>query len=242
MPKEIPLTHGFVTVVDDDLFDHLNQWKWRVSSSGYAVRHITVESGKKKNVYMHRLILQTPDGLLSDHINGNRLDNRAENLRLCNIQQNNTNRRKTKNKTSSVYKGVRKKAKTAWWCAYIVVDGKQKTLGHYETEAQAAYRYNIAAKEYFREFASLNDVVLPEDQASKINAEVEYDFKNYKPREASLSGIRGVGSHKSGKWQAKIYVNQKSTYLGIYETQAEASAAIESWRKSRKENQLEVSK
>ena len=80
--KEIKLTKGFVTIVDDDMCEQLNQFKWHYSN-GYARCNITV-NGKQQLLLMHRVVNQTPEGLDTDHISSDKLDNRKENLQ-CNL-------------------------------------------------------------------------------------------------------------------------------------------------------------
>lgn len=81
--KKIPLTRGQFAIVDDDDYAPLSEYKWHLLTSGtgpyYAAR--TDRSNGQKAVMMHRVINNTPDGLVTDHINGNSLDNRKENLR-----------------------------------------------------------------------------------------------------------------------------------------------------------------
>lgn len=74
----IPLTQGKVTIIDEADYDYLLQWKWHYRE-GYAVRsqYLGRTNGKQKlkNIWMHRLLLNTPDGMESDHIDGNGLNN-----------------------------------------------------------------------------------------------------------------------------------------------------------------------
>jgi hypothetical protein len=85
--KEIPLSRGEVAVVDEEDYEKvINFGRWWCSDTGYAICHI----GTKK-VRMHRLINNTPKGLITDHINGNRLDNRKTNLRTVDHKENAAN-------------------------------------------------------------------------------------------------------------------------------------------------------
>jgi hypothetical protein len=88
-----------------------------------------------------------------DHINGNGLDNRDENLRLATNSQNQMNSRK-RSGTSSRYKGVSLQRKR--WRAQIKLDGKLIYLGMFDTEEQAAMAYDYAAIELFGEFSRIN--------------------------------------------------------------------------------------
>ncbi len=91
-----------------------------------------------------RLIMSCPDGMVVDHINGNTLDNRRHNLRICTVTENNQNTRKKTN-TSSRFKGVNrnKNKKYNCWSAYLRMGGKTVNLGSYATEEDAARAYDI---------------------------------------------------------------------------------------------------
>lgn len=105
---------------------------------------------------MHRVILDAPADMCVDHINGNPLDNRRENLRLCTRAENNRAKHRVKSGKTSRYKGVYLMKKTGKWIAGVRAHGKYKRLGSFENEADAARAYNEAAKQYYGEFAVLN--------------------------------------------------------------------------------------
>lgn len=158
--KNIVLTKGFKAIVDDDDFEFLNQWSWHYlpsggsSSSAYAAR-----KPKSTVILMHRLIKKPPPGLVIDHINGDTLDNRKSNLRICTQAQNTANGRGSKNSTSS-YKGVSWDTERSRWAACICPGNKKIYLGRFRTQEEAALAYNEAAKDIFGEFARLNELVL----------------------------------------------------------------------------------
>ena len=154
MPS-IPLSKGKHTIVDAEDYEWLMQWKWMYSTTGYAIRHMTV-NGKTKTIRMHRQILDVPIGLFADHINGNRTDNRRMNLRVCTHAENQHNYRSYKG--SSIYKGVAWDTDREKWRALIKVNRKSFFLGRYATQEDAARAYNAAALKYFGEFAQLNDL------------------------------------------------------------------------------------
>src|SRR4051812_32510094 len=102
---KIRLAGGHITEVDDADFEWLNQWKWHLSTSGYATRTQYIKGSGRKNqkniiIRMHRLIMNCPEGLFVDHINGNKLNNRRANLRLATQTDNHQNRGKQNNNTS----------------------------------------------------------------------------------------------------------------------------------------------
>lgn len=92
-----------------------------------------------------------------DHINGNPLDNRWENLRNATNTENSRNSRKPKNNTSG-YKGVSFIPRLNKYRATIMVNRRSLHLGCYYCPKEAAAAYNTAAKEHFGEYALLNDI------------------------------------------------------------------------------------
>lgn len=160
--KEIKLTQGQVALVDDDDFERASAFKWfvqKVSYGFYAVRHkVTVEHGSYM-YYLHYFILgrdqKQRNGLEIDHINGNPLDNRKENLRVCTVRQNRCNRRKLEG-SASRYKGVFYDKTRGKWSASIRTAGITYNLGRFYDEVEAAKAYDRAAKEMFGAFARLN--------------------------------------------------------------------------------------
>jgi len=106
-------------------------------------------------VHIARLVVQVPDGVEPDHIDGNKHNNLPANLRLATRSQNAMNRPKQANNTSG-YKGVSWHKRSAKWGAAIQVNGKQKHLGLFESVIDAASAYNEAAEKYHGSFANLN--------------------------------------------------------------------------------------
>ena len=162
--KEIKLSQGKIALVDADDFEWLNQWKWSYarkegSLTGYAFRRLHSTNNKREAVPLHRLIMDLKYGDIRhvDHINGDGLDNRKCNLRVCSKAQNLRNRDKNKNNTSG-YKGVFWTERDQKWYAKITYNLAQHYLGCYNTKEEAAQAYNKAAQKYHGEFALLNDV------------------------------------------------------------------------------------
>lgn len=137
------------TIIDSCLAKQLEQYNWCADDGRYA----RTRAGNKTH-YLHRLITNSPKGKQVDHINGNRLDNRLSNLRLCTNQQNQMSRHVAVSKTG--YKGVHKLGNR--YCAKIKFNRKNIHLGVYLTIDEAALAYNKAAKELFGEFARPNQI------------------------------------------------------------------------------------
>jgi hypothetical protein len=153
--KEIELSQNKVAVVDADMFDELSKYKW-CYYRGYAVRLAIDKITKKYSmIHMHRVVNTTPDALDTDHINGNKLDNRKSNLRSATKSENMCNRGKPKNNTSG-FKGVYWHNQNKKWYARIELHSKGQHLGYFSTPELAAEAYNAAAVSLHGEFANLN--------------------------------------------------------------------------------------
>ena len=156
--KQIPLSQGKLAIVDDEDYDFLMQWKW-FYSRGYAVRSVYCkkgDDGKPQTLWMHKILNNTPIGMQTDHINGDKTDNRKCNLRSVTSQQNLRNQ--AKGGGSSKYKGVSWCPIAKKWRAYIKDNYKQFSLGKYLHEQDAANAYNNAAKKLHGGYARLNEV------------------------------------------------------------------------------------
>ncbi len=154
---KIPLTQGRFAKVDPEDFVWLSQFRWSAKIGPhaiYAVRTIQ-EHGKSKRIYMHRQIMNTPDGLLCDHINHDGLDDRKANLRNCTFSQNNANRRCSPHATSP-YLGVSWDRRRCKWATAIKKNGISRNLGLYDSELEAARAYDAAARALHGIYANLN--------------------------------------------------------------------------------------
>ena len=137
-------------IIDDEDYEKVMQHKWSFSRSTRYPRCGT----KNGTMYLHRFVLglTKEDKVVVDHKNGNVLDARKENLRICSRKQNSQNRIKVLAKSG--FKGVRK----CWnkWQAVIQVNGKTVVIGSYDNKIDAAKAYDEAAIKYFGEFACTN--------------------------------------------------------------------------------------
>jgi hypothetical protein len=153
--KRIKLTHNKVALVDDRSYPYLSQFRWqarkdRTTGKLYAARQVC-----RKYIYMHREILNAPDGLHVDHVNGDPLDNREKNLRLATSAQNAWNRDKYKNNTTG-FKGVACDKGRGKLRAQIRVNGKHIHLGWYDDPREAALAYDRAVRQYHGSFGCTN--------------------------------------------------------------------------------------
>lgn len=157
----IRLLHGEECRVDADIFDELNRHTWLRSSRGtqkdgdpiYAARYVG-RGREKRLLFMHRVINQTPDDLITDHIDGNGLNNTRANLRSVTHTQNMQNRQINRN-SSSGFKGVSWDAERRLWSAAISSSGRRYKLGRFATKDEAAAAYASAAARLHGEYACI---------------------------------------------------------------------------------------
>jgi hypothetical protein len=163
--KELELTQGQVTKVDDSDFEWLNRWNWYARwdsklQSFLAVRHEYQGRGQV-TIYMHRLVLGVSSSEEVDHENHDTLDNQRHNLRRCKHSQNMGNKRRYKNNKSG-YKGVSWHDGARRWRARIKFLGHEYHLGLFGSIEAAARAYDKAALEMLGEFSLLNSPVKEE--------------------------------------------------------------------------------
>lgn len=158
--KEIPLTQGKFTIVDDEDYGELMRYKWyakkqAINSDFYAARNSRTSEGLGRTIFMHSQILgNNGRALVIDHADNNTLNNQRSNLRLC-TQKNNAKNQKKRSDNKSGYKGVLLR-KYGAYLAHIRKDGIRMGLGTFKSAVDAAVAYDIAAEKYYGEFAKLN--------------------------------------------------------------------------------------
>ncbi len=164
------------TMVDDEDYEHLNQWKWSATNQNrpsrktlYAERK-SISAGVQTGWVMHRYLMKTPKGMFTDHIDGDGLNNQRSNLRVCTRSQNQQNagpkvggRSETRIKTSK-YKGVCWNKRRGKYEVQIDNNGSHIWVGLFIIEDEAAQAYNDAALKYHGEFAKLNVIPTAESK------------------------------------------------------------------------------
>lgn len=142
----IPLTKGYQAAIDAADVPLVDQWNWYAKVANhtvYAARSERISTGKKRNLYLHRAILDLADDVDGDHIDCNGLNNRRSNLRSATRSQNLCNRRSTR--SDGRLKGASWHRLRQKWLARIVVDGRQVCLGYFDTEEDAHEAYRAAS-------------------------------------------------------------------------------------------------
>lgn len=158
--KLLKLTKGKQALLDDQDYDWAKQFKWCAVHSGntYYVQRRPGPEGKQLTLILHRELLRLIKGDKReiDHINGNGLDNRRINLRICSHRENTLNKNKKNSHSSSKFKGVSWDKQHGKWHSQLWDGEKNIHLGRYHSELEAAQAYDVAAKKYFGDYAKTN--------------------------------------------------------------------------------------
>lgn len=153
----VPLTRGYSTIIDEADSERVGSFKWFASGregAVYAARHQRTGGSRQDTILLHRFLTGCPSGMEVDHINGDRLDNRRINLRICEHQENGRNTRRRTDNTSG-FKGVSPE-KGGKWRANIRIEGRQVYLGTFVDPEKAARAYDAAAVAAYGRFARTN--------------------------------------------------------------------------------------
>jgi hypothetical protein len=210
--KELKLTRGMVALVDDDDFEKVNKYNWCICNAKYRIYAKSVVGD------LHRFILNPPKGKVVDHINGNGLDNRKENLRICDPKENVRNaRRGTDNKSG--HNGIYWHKASKKWMARITVDYKDIYLGVFENIEDAIKSRREAEAKYFGEFINLIDqemkpIEITHPAAGKMDKRKSCMSKNK---------YKGVTKHKSGFIVRLVLPDKGRTVLGYKKTEEEGA-------------------
>jgi len=159
--KDIKTSMGQTVKVCDCHYDKVSTHKWSALRQPnrhpviyYAVRFGDRIGRKPGLILMHREIVDCPEGMVVDHIDGDSSNNQCYNLRICTQGQNLLNTSKPKYNTVSGYRGVYWHKAAQKWCAEIRYNNKKQYLGLFKTPKEASIAYNIRAKELFGEYYS----------------------------------------------------------------------------------------
>ena len=144
------------TLIDEASLPLVEQYCWTLHTSSanqVYVRGYRKGENKNKKKYLHRILLDAKPGEIVDHKNGDRLDNRMCNLRICTSGQNAANRHVVQSKTSN-FKGVHFEQQTGRWRSEINFKHKKYRLGRFDTQEEAAAAYARKAVALYGEFAN----------------------------------------------------------------------------------------
>lgn len=148
------LPSGQKFIVDEEDADFVRSKKWRAAPSKncvYVQCNVKQPDGTVRSLFLHRMIIGAPKGRVVDHINGDGLDNRKENLRICTQSQNLRNKRNHRLEQGHL-KGCTWRKDAYLWEAQIWIDGRKVNLGYYRSQEEAHAAYVKAAAKNFGEF------------------------------------------------------------------------------------------
>ena len=147
---------GSFFIIDAEDFASVAKYSWALGKRGYPVAHTSRKNPDGPKTFpLHRMLIDTSEEGDVDHISGDKLDNRKENLRICSHQENMFNQ-KLRNTNSTGYYGVSRMKSCGKYEAYIHIDGRKKYLGLFDTAEKAALARDEAAILMFGEYARLN--------------------------------------------------------------------------------------
>jgi hypothetical protein len=147
--------HAVIDESDAELILVHKWWARRSFNTWYACARIGGDDGVRRLIDMHRLIMGKPPATMVDHRDGDGLNNRRSNLRLCTPSQNQQNRRRDARNTSG-YRGVTYHKQVGKWQAQLMHEGRMHYLGVFCDPRDAALAYDAMAIERFGDFANLN--------------------------------------------------------------------------------------
>jgi hypothetical protein len=159
--QKIELTKGLEAIVDDDDYADVSRFSWHAargsnSRTWYARSRLDM-GGYAKPTLLHRYLLKPADNEQIDHVDGNGLNCRRNNLRIADYVGNGRNFKQPQTINGSGYRGVHYKYTTGRWQALIrIAPGRRLFLGSFDTPEEAARAYDAAAREHHGEFAVLN--------------------------------------------------------------------------------------
>jgi hypothetical protein len=147
--KRLEVKPGFLLIYDAEDEAVALSRRWHVSGS-----YVVHKPFGRKRAFFHNLVMHTPDGYVVDHINGDKLDCRKQNLRICFSAENARNRKLNKNNTSG-FKGVSRVSKNRWR-ASLRINGSDIRGSLYSDPAMAAKEYDLMSRAWHGEFGRVN--------------------------------------------------------------------------------------
>ena len=228
---------GKEVLVDDEDASKIQLYKWKLFvaksavDKGYFYFRATVDfKGKRVRMFLHRFIMECDTEMFIDHIDGNTLDNRKGNLRVC-TRTENTRNRTTLKRNISGYRGVSYRVKHKRWYASIKYNRHTYWLHSSDKDPkECALVYDQVGRLFFGEYFRPNfpDIPYDEEYAKMIVKRASSGI-----RVTNKSGYKGVQKYYD-KWRAYIYTKDKDIYLGTFNTPEQANETIILYNRSSK--------
>lgn len=152
---ECVLPSGKRFQIDPGDYPQVAKYRWVTNAAGYFVASL---GSRSNHIFLHRLIMNPPDGTFVDHVDGDKANCRRRNMRLCSRTENNRNVGLQQNNQCG-YKGVYWASDRRKWRAEITVGRKHIHIGSFDSPIEAAQAYDQAAIAYFGEYAKTNEML-----------------------------------------------------------------------------------
>ena len=232
--KQIPLINkkGKIidyTIVDDDLFDILNEYIWYKTAHGYAMTRYKKSTGYMQDkIWMHKFIFKICYGetvkKTIDHMDRIRLNNQSNNLRPATYLENSLNRNLGINNTTG-YFGVRLDKRTKRYQVYSTYKTEWFSIGYFNDIIDAAIAHDIYMKStYPNEFLNLNIPNATQEQIQKV-INIQNNAKQRKGK-SKYVGVKAPNSSiRKDKWESEIMVNKIRYKIGYFNTEEQAALA-----------------
>jgi hypothetical protein len=220
----IPISsrRGVFAVVSADKYDLVKGKRFAVNGGGYAQTY----ANGRYFLLSHLVAGTQPLGMVKDHINNDKLDNRTENLRNATPSQNAQNKRK-KRGCSSKYIGVcrhKRRSQIGWQCN--IRSAGRVYYAFKETELEAARSYDRAAYFFYGEHARTNNLLSKD--------EIQLALKTAPQTPVKKSSLPPSVVRRGKKFQVLMTdLHNKKQYHGTFETVTEAAAKAEEIRGKR---------
>lgn len=214
---EIPVKHKSILIDADDLL-RVRKHIWSIKNGGHTYYPFIQQKGKL--ITLGRFILDAKEDQMVDHIDGNGMNNRRENLRFVSPQQNMWNRRSSRSSTSK-FKGVCWNKQDKCWRATIRANGKYEHLGSFENEIDAARVYENRARQIQRNF-------FKKEKSRFLRVAEPVSWTIHIQKKQRVSRFRGLRWHKRDKvWRVAIRVNGKRIEVGSFRLEIDAARAYD---------------
>ena len=164
-------------IIDKDDLCKIRYKKWRIDTNNRIVTGNSTNKNPRRE--LSRLLLDiTDESLVVDHIDGNTLNNRKSNLRICTQSNNVCNKSFMSNNTSGII-GVSWDKQRRKWAPEIRIESKRCHLGRFELFEEAVYARYIAELNLFKEFRNTNKDLDKEKMFKTISYERKKEIENY---------------------------------------------------------------
>jgi len=207
---------GGIALINPDDYDLVSQYSWHQNKKGYANTSIN-----NKTFGMHRLLMGSPKGLVIDHINHIKLDNRRENLRILTNERNSKHQKKKKGSITK-YKGVTYDKKRNKYSVFIRHDDQRKYIGSFDTELEAAEYYDLFIIHHKMDEINLN---FPEKRQEYLQKEYINKIQETKNKYYGVTKDR----KDNDRFVAKIQHNKNNIHILSSKDQIECAKAYDNY-------------